>query len=384
MVPGQIRISARQLMILTTLYTVGSAILIIPSGMAEVAKQDAWMAALVGVVAGLLVLYLYIKLASLYPQKTLIGIMEALLGKWLGKAVGLLFFATFFINAPVPVLFYLGNFMTTQMIPETPMPAVNILFALIILLAVRLGLEVIARSAELMFPLFILLYISFTGLIVSNIKLENVQPVLEAGVGPIWSAALSFVSTAFLPHIILLMIFPASVNRFDQARKAIFTGSLIGGLMLVVVVSLAILVLGPDLTARNIYPSYALAKKISIGNFLQRIEAIMATMWFISLFFRITLYMHSTVTAIAQIFRLKNDRQLVLPLGILLVALSTIVYPNVPYQQAYDTKTWIPYILSLGLFFPLLLLSIHALKRLVTKKNNKPDDKRENRGEDGA
>ncbi|KJD45232.1 GerAB/ArcD/ProY family transporter [Paenibacillus terrae] len=382
--PGQIKISARQLMILTTLYTVGSAILIIPSGMAEVAKQDAWMAALVGVVAGLLILYLYIKLASLYPQKTLIGIMEALLGKWLGKAVGLLFFATFFINAPVPVLFYLGNFMTTQMIPETPIQAVNILFALIILLAVRLGLEVIARSAELMFPLFILLYISFTGLIVSNIKLENVQPVLEAGVGPIGSAALSFVSTAFLPHIILLMIFPASVNRFDQARKAIFTGSLIGGLMLVVVVSLAILVLGPDLTSRNIYPSYALAKKISIGNFLQRIEAIMATMWFISLFFRITLYMHSIVTAITQIFRLKNDRQLVLPLGILLVALSTIVYPNVPYQQAYDTKTWIPYILSLGLFFPLLLLSIHALKRLGTNKNNKPDDKRENRGEDGA
>ncbi|MFK4303846.1 MULTISPECIES: endospore germination permease [unclassified Paenibacillus] len=382
--PGQIKISARQLMILTTLYTVGSAILIIPSGMAEVAKQDAWMAALVGVVAGLLVLYLYIKLASLYPQKTLIGIMEALLGKWLGKAVGLLFFATFFINAPIPVLFYLGNFMTTQMIPETPIQAVNILFALIILLAVRLGLEVIARSAELMFPLFILLYISFTGLIVSNIKLENVQPVLEAGVGPIGSAALSFVSTAFLPHIILLMIFPASVNRFDQARKAIFTGSLIGGLMLVVVVSLAILVLGPDLTARNIYPSYALAKKISIGNFLQRIEAIMATMWFISLFFRITLYMHSIVTAIAQIFRLKNDRQLVLPLGILLVALSTIVYPNVPYQQAYDTKTWIPYALSFGVFLPLLLLSIHALKRLGTNKNNKPDDKRENRGEDGA
>ncbi|TKH45141.1 spore gernimation protein [Paenibacillus terrae] len=382
--PGQIRISARQLMILTTLYTVGSAILIIPSSVAQIAKQDAWIAVLVGVTAGLLILYLYIKLASLYPQMTLIGILEALLGKWLGKAVGLLFFAIFFINAPVPVLFYLGNFMTTQMIPETPIQAVNILFALIILLAVRLGLEVLARSAELMFPLFILLYILFTGLVISNIKLENVQPVLETGMGPICSAALSFVSTAFLPHIILLMIFPASVNRFDQARKAIFTGSLIGGLMLVVVVSLAILVLGPDLTARNIYPSYALAKKINIGNFLQRIEAVMATMWFISLFFRITVYMHSIVTAIAQIFRLKNDRQLVLPLGILLVALSTIVYPNVPYQQTYDTKTWIPLALSFGVFFPLLLLCIHALKRLGTNKNNKPADKREDRGEDGA
>lgn len=45
MVSGQGKISARQLMILTTLYTVGSAILIIPSGMAFVAKQDAWLAA---------------------------------------------------------------------------------------------------------------------------------------------------------------------------------------------------------------------------------------------------------------------------------------------------------------------------------------------------
>ncbi|WP_084011717.1 GerAB/ArcD/ProY family transporter [Paenibacillus kribbensis] len=373
--PGQVKISARQLMILTILFTIGSTILIIPSGMALVAKQDAWIASLVGVGCGLLIVYLYIKITDLYPQMTLVEIMEALLGKWLGKAVALLFFSLLFINAPAPVLFYLGNFLTTQIIPETPIQAVNILFAVIVLFAVRLGLEVLARSAEMMFPLFILLYISFTVLVVSNIKLENVQPVLEAGVGPIWPAALSFVSTAYLPHIVLLMIFPASVNRSDQARKAFLIGSLIGGLILVVIITLAILVLGPEITATNIYPSYALAKKINIGHFLQRIEAIMATMWFISLFFRLTLYMYSIVTAIAQIFQLKSSQQLVLPLGIILVVVSIIVYPNVPYQQTYDTKTWIPYALSIGLLFPLLLLGIHALKRLWTTKDKKPTAK---------
>lgn len=191
MVSGQGKISARQLMILTTLYTVGSAILIIPSGMAFVAKQDAWIAALAGVGGGPLILYLYIKITSLYPQMTLIEIMESLLGKWLGKAVGLLFFTTIFIIS-------------------------------------------------------------------------------------------------------------------------------------------------------SIYPSYELAKKINIGNFLQRIEAIMAAMW-----------------------------QLVLPLGIVLVVMSIIVYPNFPYKQAYDTKTWIPYTLSIGFLFPLLLLGIHALKRLWTKNNGR-------------
>ncbi|MDQ0493801.1 MULTISPECIES: GerAB/ArcD/ProY family transporter [Paenibacillus] len=51
--PGQIKISARQLLILTILFTIGSTILIIPSGMALVAKQDAWIATLVGVGSGL-------------------------------------------------------------------------------------------------------------------------------------------------------------------------------------------------------------------------------------------------------------------------------------------------------------------------------------------
>lgn len=103
--PEQVKISARQIMILTALFTIGSAILIVPSGMASVAKQDAWIAALVGVGAGLLILYMYSKIAGLYPEMTLIGIMETLLGKWLGKAVGLLFFITLFIMPLHPFYF---------------------------------------------------------------------------------------------------------------------------------------------------------------------------------------------------------------------------------------------------------------------------------------
>jgi spore germination protein KB len=84
----------------------------------------------------------------------------------------------FFLGGPAAVLYDLGNFLTTQMMPETPMQAVNILFALIVFMGVRLGLETVARSAELLLPLFILLYTAFVVLIVSNIKLENAQPML--------------------------------------------------------------------------------------------------------------------------------------------------------------------------------------------------------------
>ncbi|MGM1022621.1 MAG: GerAB/ArcD/ProY family transporter [Bacillota bacterium] len=365
--PKQVKISGRQFMILTTLFTVGSAILVIPSGMAFVAKQDAWIATLVGVGAGFFLVWIHNTLATLYPQMTLAEIIETLLGKWLGKTISLLFIFTLFLSGPASVLYDVGNFLTTQIMPETPAQSLNILFAVIVIMGVRLGIETFARSAELLFPLFILLYISGAILIAPEIKLENVQPVFEAGIGPIWPAALSFISVLFLPHIVLLMIFP-TVNRTDKARKAFFNGSMLGGMMIFVVVAFSILILGPDLTARSIFPSYSLAKKISIGNFLQRIEAIMAIIWFISLYFRITIYLYAIVVGIAQIFNLKDYRPLILPLGMILVVMSVVIYPNVPYQHTWDGTVWISYTLSIGLFLPLLLLCIHGIRKLWSKK----------------
>lgn len=107
---------------------------------------------------------------------------------------------------------------------------------------------------------------------------------------------------------------------------------------MMIIIFLSISVLGIDITERNLYPSYVLVKKINIGDFLQRMEAIMAAMWFISVYFRITLYFYATVLAIAQIFNLKEYRSIVLPLGMILVVFSLVVYPNVAYQQTWVQK----------------------------------------------
>lgn len=365
--PKQVKISGRQFMILTTIFTIGSAILVIPSGMAFIAKQDAWIGALVGVGAGFFLVWIYDTMATLYPQKTLVEIIETLLGKWLGKTVSLLLIVTLFLSGPSSALYDVGNFLSTQIMPETPVQSLNFLFVVIVIMGVRLGIETLARSAELLFPLFILLYTSVVILVAPKFKIENVQPVFEAGIGPIWPAALSFISILFLPHIVLLMILP-TVNRIEKARKAFFYGSMFGGLIISLIVVYSILILGPDLTARSLFPTYALARKISIGNFLQRIEAFIAVIWFISLYFRITIYLYAIVVGIAQIFNLKDYRPLILPLGMIMVIMSVIIYPNVPYQKTWDGTVWISYTLSIGLILPLLLLCLHGIRKLWSKK----------------
>lgn len=356
------RISIYQFIVLVTLYTIGSTILVVPAAMAADSKQDAWIASIVGVGVGLLLVWLYSIVGNLFPNNTLVELNEKLLGKWLGKIASLLFVAFTLISCS-EVVFYLGHFLTSQVMHGTPILSTHIAFMLVVIMGVRLGIESLARCAEILFPWFIILFIILVLSLSPQIKIENIQPILETGIKPILRSTLVFLSIASLTLIVLLMVFPAYVNQSKEARKAFFIGHFIGGLIMIAIITLSIFILGPFHAARYMYPSYELARRVNIGNFLQRIEAIIAVMWLFSLYIKVSLYFYATVLGLAQILDLKDYRPLTLPIGMIMIVLSIVVYPNVAYQQNWDTKTWIPFILTVGLFYPIFLLGVAIFRK---------------------
>lgn len=363
---GNIKISIRQFTVLVMFYTIGTTILVIPSSLAADAEQNAWIAAIVGWLLGLLIVGLYILLSKQFPAMTLIEYTEKIFGKWLGKLISLLFVFFSFIAAS-SVLFYMGNFMTTQVMPETPIESFIILFAGIVLMGLRLGLEVLARAAEILFPWFLLLFIVSTLFLIPEVDIQKILPITEIGIKPIFKASLSYIGTASLPLIVFLMVFPACVNHPEEGGKAFFIGNLLGGIFVIIITFLSISILGADFSERNIYPSYALAKKINIGNFIQRVEILMAGMWFLTIFFKTSFYSYHFITGLAQIFGLKDYRPLVLPYGMILVVYSLVVYPNVVYMMDFDTKIWIPFALTICLFIPLIMLGIGSIQMKMKK-----------------
>ncbi|GJM79480.1 hypothetical protein HMSSN139_19760 [Paenibacillus sp. HMSSN-139] len=90
-------ISPRQMFILTFGLTVGTSILVTPAGLAHMAREDAWIASLISLMINLVMVALYIVLARLYPGKSLFEINEAVLGKWPGKLISLLYLFYFLI-----------------------------------------------------------------------------------------------------------------------------------------------------------------------------------------------------------------------------------------------------------------------------------------------
>ncbi|MGE7749852.1 endospore germination permease [Lysinibacillus sp. FSL R5-0849] len=362
-------ISSRQFTIITFLLSIGTAILIIPSSIASSSKQDAWIAASIGVVLSLLVVKLFVTLGDQTPTLNFIEANEKLLGRFFGK-ITVVGFLSLTLFAGGELLYFIGAFMKTEVMPETPTMAFALLFIIIIMYATYLGIENFARSAEILFPMFVLIFIFFVVSITPQIKFENIQPIMEASKTSILYSIIRFVSVFSFSLVMLLMIYPASVNVQQSSKKGFYIGMLLGGFVLVTLITLSILVLGPANTASRTFPSYALAQRISIGNFLQRIEIIMAFMWIVSIFIRTFMYFYTTVVGIAQIMKLKDHRPLILPMGIIMVGLSQIVHPDIVHSNIYNDEIWPIYAFVCTILLPILLLIVAVIRNRKSQGNS--------------
>ncbi|WCK54544.1 endospore germination permease [Aneurinibacillus sp. Ricciae_BoGa-3] len=354
-------IGVKQLFIYIIMFTIGSSILVAPSGLVRDGKQDGWMASILDMGIGLLFVWLYYTLSQRFPKLTLVEFSEEIFGKWIGKVVSLSFLLYFFILA-FSLLREIGDFMTTQILPKTPIEFIFMTFLGIVIMGTRLGLETQARAAEIFFPWIFLLFLIMVVSMLPEIHVENMQPMLEGGIKPVIWATYRNLGLPYLEQVVFLMVFPY-VHRIEKARKALWGGTLFGGMMITIVTLLSILVITPDLTAIQIYPSYVLAKKISIGHFFERIEAVMAGIWFLTLFFKLTLCFYATALGVAQTLKLRDYRFLTFPLGMLLLVLSIVGSPNIIYFQRFIAEIWTPYSMTYGLFLPLLLLGVAMFRK---------------------
>jgi spore germination protein KB len=208
-------------------------------------------------------------------------------------------------------------------------------------------------------------------LLLPEAHIENVLPIGESGFKAILKASLSVAGISAFPSIVLLSIYPKHVQTAGSYVKPFLSSSVAAGLVMLVVTWASIAVLGANFTEKLSFPVYMLAKQINIGRFFERVESIVAALWFFSIFFKLCLYFESFAYSLASLLRFQEHRLLALPLGILIFIYSQICYPNTAYAREWDTTSFLPYIFILGVTIPGLLL-IMDMARNKTPKDRSP------------
>jgi len=362
----QIKITNHQLYALTANGSLGGAVMIMASALTAIAKQDAWLSAFLTPVLGLPVIWIYWFLGSQYPGLTFVEITKKILGRWIGTVAAASYVLICFTLA-YHLPWYISDFITTQAMPETPSYVISLLFVLAVVIAILYGIETIARVSEL-YIRFVLVMSVLTLLLVSpNINFENLQPILENGIIPVFKGSYFLACFILFPIITVLMIYPANTDNVSVAKKAIIKGFLVSGFIVFTSILMSVLVLGSKISASLQYPTYLLAKEIRLGIIFTRLEFIIAGTWIITQFMVAVLCFYAGLTGLSQLVGLKDHKRIVLPMGLVILLLSEIVFPDVIYQTSWISLVWLPYATTHGLFLPLLLLIVHQIKSKILK-----------------
>ncbi|WP_053374246.1 GerAB/ArcD/ProY family transporter [Paenibacillus sp. FJAT-27812] len=360
-VNGNGKISPRQFMILVIMYTIGDSMLVIPTLLASASKQDAWITMLVSLVLGLAVGVLFGSVAKMMKGVGLITFIQQSMGNVAGSLVGILLIIYFFY-IHMTLTSEMSQFMTTQLMPETPINAIVMLFMAVIIIAYRLGVEAFARMGELLFPLFLLLFLLMTVFLLPQIHLSKLEPVLADGLAPVMNGVFISFTVPFSELFVILMLVPHVAGN-NATMKPLLLGILISGTILFITVILCVFVLGASLMETKYYPMFVLAQKIRIGNFLERIEAILAFIWIVTVFFKTLVIFYAITQGITQLLRLKESNMLTIPLAMILLVGSVISAPNIVIYNEINKDYWPLFDLTICVLLPALMLGWFYLRR---------------------
>lgn len=338
-------------------FVLGSSLLLTPGGSAG---HDAWVAVLLGLAEGLLIAQVYAALTTRFPGKTLVEISDLVYGRCIGKIVAALFLWYLFHLGSL-VLSNFEEMLSALILQNTPSLVISLGLILVCAYAVNEGIEVLVRCSYLLGVIIFATLIFDILAILPLFEVNRLLPVLDLPVPRLLLTAHGAASFPFLESVSFLMVMPF-LNKSSEAGPSLMKGLLLSGVILAVIVARNSGVLG-ETTKILIYPSYQTVEMINILDIGARLEVLVfinvLTMGFIKV---ATLY-YGTVLGVAQLFRLRTYKPLVLPIGILMLILSLQDAPNTPVMVDFAMRFYPFYSLPFQIVIPALTLILAHLRR---------------------
>ncbi|QYR22752.1 spore germination protein [Paenibacillus sp. sptzw28] len=356
------RINVRQLFALIILFNFGTA-LVLPIGF--VSEQSVWLSILLALVGGLLLFLLYDYLYRQYPGLSLSGYIRKILGNYIGWPVSL-FYLGFFIHNDARVLRETGELLVTTALDETPPFVINAFLMMAVLYVLYLGIEVLARTAEIYLLIIIILgvlgnlFVLFSGIM----DFHNLFPLFGEGWKPIVESAFrNILMFPFAEMICFATILPY-LNKIQSGRRTGFIALIVSGLLLSFTHAVEISVLGVNIYSRSTFPLFLTISKVNIADFLTRLDAIVILTLIINAFFKCAIECYAAVIIAADLFHVEKPQKLVLPIGITVLFTSMMTAGNWSEFSLKGEKVIMGVLIPLtGILIPVLLIVVHLIRK---------------------
>ncbi|NHM28387.1 GerAB/ArcD/ProY family transporter [Desulfofundulus sp. TPOSR] len=362
--PG--KISGLQMVYLLINVVGATALVFLPGFTASIVERDAWVTPVLATLPGFYVILVITALGRRFPDRTIVQYIEKLLGPWLGKIIAF-FYVLFFLHVNGVIVREFGELVAAAIMPQTPQVVFSALMVAVCSYGVYHGLEVVARVMELIYPLMLILFGLILILVSGHMQPANLFPMLQHDFKTIIRASLNPI--AWRGEVFLLGMFFPYLARPDLARRnGIIAVAAIG--LILTINALACTAVFDVSTGRFNFATFELVRLAGFGTFLTRLDAIWIIIWIVGIFGKIALFHYAAIMGTVQLLRLKDHRTVIVPLSILLIALSLSQFKNLTEMVAWINGPWIPYAFLFEMGIPTFLLLLAFLREKPAFKRN--------------
>ena len=365
-----------QLIALCTVIVLVPALRLFPSAATQFAGRAAWLSA----PAAFLPVLLYILFISDFMERRMEGeglaeLYIRALGPVAGKitlglsALWFLFYGGFMLRSGA------DRFITT-IYPNSSSPFFSVTMGILGTVAAMGAVRSLVRVAKMVLPvvLGVLLLVLITALF--SVDMSNLLPVTKHDALPVAKGGIAAVNV--LTAVLYLVCFVEGLTPKSSGRVRSFSFWALGIAVLMGVISFDIIGnFGPELSASLTQPFFSLVRNIVFFRTLERVEALVGTLWVFPDFLMISLLLccaqhcirlvmgHSGEYQGEKLFDLRRGRWVILLCGLVSTAASVIIAPNAQSLDFWSERL-VP-LINLGyalLFVPAVYLVGRARKTL--------------------
>ncbi|WP_127533795.1 GerAB/ArcD/ProY family transporter [Paenibacillus kobensis] len=328
--------------------------------LARAVGQDMWIATLLGILQGAVMIYATYLVVRAMPERDFIGIGEALLGRWFGILIALIFIV-FFIAAFGPVMITFVYHLKDYFLPEAPLWMFIVAALLVGSLGCFYGLEVMGRIALVGMAFIFMLNLLITIGSTHEFDIRNLLPVFESGVKRTAAASLHYDADCALAIMLAALVLPIVKDVGKKGSRAAVMGIVVSGISVIMWAILESAVLSADVTSQYTVSCMKLARNAHIGDFLQRYEMIMIALYSLSALFQVMFCIYGTAEGAARLFGLKNNKWTIIPSSIVLGFFGYWVIEDHFRAIDYLEHYW-PFIaVPIAFGMPLLMLGLSIM-----------------------
>ncbi|MFD0677628.1 MULTISPECIES: GerAB/ArcD/ProY family transporter [unclassified Paenibacillus] len=358
------RISQLELGILFILFHFSTATGFLMSLLFSTAAYQGWLTLIVAAAGGLLITYISIVLAKQRASEFLVHYGKELVGRW-PHVILMIGSCFFFIHLAGIVLRQVTDFMVQVYLPTTPTWVVGALFAFVVTMAVRTGIETIFRCAAGFF--FVIFGVgAITPFMVANeLNYERSIALLTH----LNAASLFNNSYPFIPWFgemfMIVFIFPY-IAHSQKTFRSLLWSTVISLIFIEISFILCFLLFGSHLSGQMTYPILEMIRFIRIGDFLENLDPVVVAIWLGSLFIKVSILLYIPVLISTQLMGLKDTRPFSFSFGAIMLGISVNMVNNTIELNEFILRSWPTF----ALFVECLPLIYWAMSMVKKRRAN--------------